>query len=204
MTTVSGPDHYFTDDPRSARTPQQVRLRIDGESVELTTSTGTFSPRRIDPGTALLLESLPPPSTWPEGPVLDLGCGYGPLAVAVAHRSSGTGREVWAVDVNARARDDCRANVARLGLEVRVAAPDEVPEGHRFAVIVSNPPVRIGKDALHSLLEHWLDRLRPDGVAWLVVSRHLGADSLAAWLTERGRSVERVRSRRGYRVLQVR
>ncbi len=204
MTTVSGPDHYFTDDPRSARTPQQVRLRIDGESVELTTSTGTFSPRRIDPGTALLLESLPPPSTWPEGPVLDLGCGYGPLAVAVAHRSSGTGREVWAVDVNARARDDCRANVARLGLEVHVAAPDEVPEGHRFAVIVSNPPVRIGKDALHSLLEHWLDRLRPDGVAWLVVSRHLGADSLAAWLTERGRSVERVRSRRGYRVLQVR
>ena len=84
-----------------------------------------------------------------------------------------------------------------------VTAPDDVPASVRFETIVSNPPIRIGKAALHDLLEHWLDRLTPTGTAWLVVQKHLGADSLATWLTARGHDVERVRSRQGYRILRV-
>jgi 16S rRNA G1207 methylase RsmC len=111
---------------------------------------------------------------------------------------------VWAVDVNERALKLTARNAAHLGLPgVRPANPDAVPAAVRFAGMWSNPPVRIGKLALHGLLADWLPRLLPDGVAWLVVHRHLGADSLAAWLGGEGWSVARVASKRGYRILRV-
>jgi 16S rRNA (guanine1207-N2)-methyltransferase len=79
-----------------------------------------------------------------------------------------------------------------------------VPPELRFAAIWSNPPIRIGKEALHDLLGTWLARLTPDGVAILVVQRHLGADSLAEWLRGQGWDVARLRSRMSYRLLEVR
>jgi len=202
VAAVGAEDHYFTSTPGSTPRNHHVELDTDRGRVRLRSSDGTFSPRRIDPGTAVLLASLPDPSGWPDGPVLDLGCGYGPIAVTVAIRSPA--RSVWGVEVNERAAEDCRHNARALSLDIRVAAPEEVPEAQRFAAIVSNPPVRIGKAALRTLLTHWLPRLVDDGEAWLVVQRHLGADSLAAWLDEVGWNTERVRSRRGYRVLRVR
>jgi 16S rRNA (guanine1207-N2)-methyltransferase len=120
----------------------------------------------------------------------------------MAHQSPGA--TVWAVDVNRRARNLTASNAKRLGLDnVRVCAPDEVPPQLRFAAIRSNPPIRIGKEEMRSLLASWLDRLEVDALAHLVVSRHLGADSLSSWLTERGHPVDRVTSRRGFRVLSV-
>jgi 16S rRNA G1207 methylase RsmC len=202
VANVGAEDHYFTSAPGSAARNHHVELETERGRVRLRSSDGTFSPRRIDPGTAVLLASLPDPGGWPDGPVLDLGCGYGPIAAAVSIRSPG--RSVWGVEVNERAADDCRHNAAALSLDIRVAAPGEVPEDQRFAAIVSNPPVRIGKAALRALLSGWLPRLVDDGEAWLVVQRHLGADSLAAWLDDTGWRTERIRSRRGYRVLRVR
>jgi 16S rRNA (guanine1207-N2)-methyltransferase len=73
-----------------------------------------------------------------------------------------------------------------------------------FDRIVSNPPIRIGKTALHGLLLRWLPRLTPDGTAHLVVQKHLGSDSLARWLTEQGYPTTRLASRAGYRILKVR
>lgn len=148
----------------------------------------------------MLLEAPPPAAS---GDLLDLGCGYGPLALALARRSPGA--TIWAVDVNRRARALTTANAAAAGLaNVRVCAPDEVPGGVRFATIWSNPPIRIGKNALHDLLRTWLGRLAPDGAAILVVQKHLGADSLARWLDEQGHPTTRLRSRAGYRLLDVR
>jgi len=198
---VSGSDHYFTGEPNSAPVERSVRMRLGEEFVALTTSSGTFSPTRIDAGTALLIESLPGVCEAPAGAVLDLGCGYGPLALTVAQRWPD--RPVWAIDVNQRALADCRSNAQRLGLPVEVVDPEAVPADQGFAVIVSNPPVRIGKAAQHSLLSTWVDRLVPGGEAWLVVSRHLGADTMASWFVDGGRHVERVRSRRGYRILRI-
>jgi len=197
---ASGPlgGHYFSDEPASRSARRTVRLTLPDRTLELVTDRGTFSPDRVDPGTKLLLMELPADLA---GPVLDVGCGYGPIACTVAARAPET--EVWAIDVNRRARELCAENAAALGVEVHVAAPEEVPEELRFATIVSNPPIRIGKGALHDLLRHWLDRLTDDGEAWLVVNRHLGADSLAAWLSAAGHPVERVRSRQGYRILRV-
>jgi len=195
---VTPPGHYFSGDPSAASRRGTVRLTLPDRTLELVTDRGVFSPDRIDPGTKLLLMELP---ELPAGPIVDVGCGYGPIACTVAERHPD--HEVWAVDVNRRARDLTAENAERLGLRVRVAAPDEVPGDLRVAAVVSNPPIRIGKAALHELLATWLDRLVPGGRAWLVVNKHLGADSLAAWLTARGHEVERLRSRQGYRILSV-
>lgn len=170
--------------------------------MTLVTDRGTFSPDRVDVGTrALLAEgpSVPAPAT-----VLDLGCGYGPIAIALALRG-GPEVSVWAIDVNERSRELCRANAERLGLgdRIHVAAPEEVPADLRFDQLWSNPPIRIGKAALHSLLHTWLRRLEPDGRAALVVQKHLGADSLARWLVAEGWATERTATRGAYRILAV-
>lgn len=193
-------EHYFSDAPGAAHKPQQVRCRLAGREVVLHTDAGVFSASRLDPGTAVLLGAEVPVAT---GDLLDLGCGYGPIAVALAlHQPDAT---VWAVDVNERARSLARRNAAALGVadQVRVCSPAEVPADITFRQIWSNPPIRIGKPALHDLLNEWLIRLDARGEARLVVARNLGADSLARWLTEEGWETKRELSRKGYRVLHV-
>ena len=197
----NGSDQYFSSRPTAASRPASVPLVLPDLSLTLATDRGVFSADRVDPGTKLLLLELPPAAEWPPGPVVDVGCGYGPIACTVARRDPG--RDVWAVEVNERARELCRANAAAAGVAVTVAAPDEVPDALRPGLVVSNPPIRIGKAALHDLLACWLDRLADGGEAWLVVQKHLGADSLADWLRGRGWAVERARSRQGYRLLRV-
>lgn len=197
----SGRSHYFSPSPGVASRPATVRLDLPDAAFTLQADRGVFSAGRVDPGTKVLLLEAPAPP--PAGHLLDLGCGYGPIALTLAHRAPGA--TVWAVDVNERALDLTRANAATAGLaNVRVATPDDVPPDVRFAAIWSNPPVRVGKAALHDLLDRWLPRLEADGRALLVVQKHLGADSLHRWLQERGWQVERLTSRMAYRVLEVR
>jgi 16S rRNA (guanine1207-N2)-methyltransferase len=195
-------DHYFTPAPAAASRRSSVDLVLPDLSLTLLTDRGVFSPDAIDPGTKLLLLDGARPDANATGALLDLGCGYGPIACALALRAPAA--RVWAVEVNERARGLCAANAAAAGVEnVTVAAPEDVPTEVTFAGIWSNPPIRIGKAALHELLTQWLDRLAPDGRAHLVVHKHLGADSLAGWLDGEGWSVERRASRAGYRLLDV-
>lgn len=195
------PTHYFSESPGSPSRPSTVRLDLPDLSLTLRTDRGVFSASRVDPGTKVLLGVAPPPPA--EGDLLDLGCGYGPVTLTLATRAPGA--TVWAVDVNERARALTAANAAAAKLaNVRVAAPDEVPDDLRFAALWSNPPVRVGKAALHELLARWLGRLAAGGAATLVVQKHLGADSLHRWLEGEGWAVERLASRMGYRVLEVR
>jgi 16S rRNA (guanine1207-N2)-methyltransferase len=193
-------DHYFSPQPRARHRPGLVRVVLPDVYLELATDAGVFSPGRLDPGTRLLLEESPAPP--PSGDLLDLGCGYGPIACVLAVRSPGA--TVWAVDVNERALELCVRNAAAAGLaNVRCVTPGDPSMPARLAGIWSNPPVRIGKPALHELLGAWLGRLEPGGDAYLVASRNLGADSLHRWLAEQGWPVTRLAARSGYRVLQV-
>lgn len=193
-------DHYFASRPSSADERRVVRVRLAGRDVDVLSAGGVFSPGRVDLGTQVLLRAVPSPPA--HGDLLDLGCGWGPVALTLALRSPRA--RVWAVDVNERALDLVRANAARLGLaNVTSATPEAVPAGVTFATIWSNPPIRVGKEALHGLLAAWLPRLDPGGTAYLVVQRNLGADSLQAWLAGRGLDVERLASAKGYRVLAV-
>jgi 16S rRNA G1207 methylase RsmC len=148
----------------------------------------------------VLLNEAPAPP--PEGDILDLGTGYGPIAIALARQAPQA--RVWAVDVNERAIELTKTNaIAAAVSNVTACSPDEVPDELRFAAIYSNPPVRVGKAALHELLLRWLSRLAEGGRAYLVVQRNLGADSLAAWLTSQGYGVQRLKSKKGYRILLV-
>lgn len=207
MADVDGSDrdldgaHYFSASPTAGSRPGSVPIRLGSRTVEARTDRGVFSADRVDLGTRVLLESLDGIDEVPDGDVVDVGCGWGPIALTLADRLPG--RRVVAVDVNERARDLCRTNASAAGLAVTVCGPGALPDDLRVAAVVSNPPIRIGKDALHDLLDGWLGRLVPGGTAWLVVQRHLGADSLAAWLASTGWDVERLRSRKGYRVLRV-
>ena len=191
---------YFAERPQAAHRRGEVRVVLPDVVLRLETDSGTFSPGRLDPGTRVLLDTVPAPPA--SGDLLDLGCGYGPVALTMAARSPGA--TVWAVDTNERALELCRSNAARAGLgNVRCITPGEAPPGTRYSVIWSNPPIRIGKPALHELLTTWLGLLVPGGAAYLVVHRNLGSDSLQSWLRRRGWAAERVTSRAGYRVLRV-
>jgi 16S rRNA (guanine1207-N2)-methyltransferase len=201
------PEHYFSAQSRAGSEPRTVELTLPDLTVSLRSDRAVFSGNRVDPGTRLLLleASMPSPQVRH---ALDLGCGYGPVAITLAHRAPQA--TIWAVDVNERAVELCRANAATVGAEgVRASVSNserpwgDVPDGVNLDLIWSNPPVRIGKAALHDLLTRWLDRLAPGGQAWLVVQRHLGADSLQRWLGEQGWPTERASSRAGYRLLVV-
>ncbi|MFT4124106.1 MAG: methyltransferase [Microbacteriaceae bacterium] len=197
-------DHYFSASPGSELRTRSITVRLAGASRELTTASGVFSPDRIDTGTGVLLAAVPAPP--PGGDLLDLGCGWGPIALSLALESPHA--TVWAVDVNERALELVRQNARRLGLEnVNAVPPDDVPEAVRFLTIWSNPPIRVGKNELHALLERWLPRLEPGSDAWLVVARNLGSDSLHRWLQATlppDFSVVRAGTNKGYRVLRTR
>jgi 16S rRNA (guanine1207-N2)-methyltransferase len=192
--------HYFNVDPAVPSRPAEIELSLPDFQARLQVDRGVFSAGAVDPGTVELLRAVPAPP--PTGDLLDLGCGYGPIACTLAHRAPKA--VVWAVDVNDRALALTARNADDLALPgVRAVRPEAVPASVRFAGIWSNPPIRVGKDALHQLLSEWLPRLQPGGQGWLVVHRHLGSDSLATWLRGQGWSVDRTGSKRGYRILQV-
>ncbi|WEV79420.1 methyltransferase [Janibacter cremeus] len=195
-------NHYFTDSPAAADAERrQLHTHLAGRDVTVETAGGIFSPGGLDKATAILLDEVPdPPSS---GDLLDLGCGWGPIALTLAMRSPEA--TVWAVDVTERALDLTRRNAQALGLDnVRAVRPDEVPSSTPFAAIWSNPPIRIGKPAVHELMRTWLPRLAKGADAHLVVGKNLGADSLQRWITnELGLPTERTASSKGFRVLRV-
>ena len=193
--------HYFDEEPTTESAPRDVTLLLPDVQLILRTDRGVFGYDRIAPGTKLLLLKAPTPAA--SGDLLDIGCGTGAIALTMAARSPGS--TVWAIDVNERARDLCRANAERNAItNVRVCAPDEVPDTVRFSTIWSNPAIRIGKPALHAMLLRWLGRLADDGEAVLVVHKHLGSDSLQTWLSGQGHPTERLASSSGYRILHCR
>lgn len=197
-------EQYFARKPRAGTdgaSRRELVLDVDGRSLTLQTDRGVFSRHELDAGTRVLLDAVPVPPA--AGDLLDLGCGWGPIATTMALRAPTA--TVWAVDVNERALDLTRANAARNGIDnIRAVAPEDVPDTVRFETVWSNPPVRIGKEQLRELLTRWLGRLTPSGEAWLVINRNLGADSLAVWLAAAGYRVDRLTSKRGFRVLRVR
>jgi 16S rRNA G1207 methylase RsmC len=195
-------EHYFSEQPTSTESRQQVSVSVWGHDLVLESASGVFAAGRLDRGTAVLFRQARPPAQ--PGTFLDLGCGYGVIACALA--TAVPGAEVWAVDVNERALRLVGDNARRLGLNERIhpAVPEAVPSALTFDGIWSNPPIHIGKPALHRLLSTWLARLSPHGRAVLVVGKNLGADSLQRWILDSGFSCERVGSAKGFRVLEAR
>ncbi len=195
-------EHYFTAQPVSAAERRPIAVTLAGHEVHLWTAAGIFSPDHVDQGTQVLLDEAPPPP--PTGNFLDIGCGWGPLALTMGLLSPGA--QIWGVDVNERALDLARLNAAQAGVTATFARPHEIPEEIRFDLIWSNPPIRVGKAVLHEILATWLPRLTDAGTAYLVVQKNLGADSLEKWIRTdlSPLTASRYASRKGFRILQVR
>ena len=197
-----GSSHYFDPNPAPLGPLAELEVTLAGRRLTVLVAPGVFSTTRLDPGTSVLLRTMARQADLPEaGTFVDLGCGWGPLALTMAILAPSA--HVWAIDVNPHARELTRLNAERLALEnIHVAdrAPPDLPPIDR---LWSNPPIRIGKQALHELLVAWLQALAPQGCANLVVQKNLGADSLARWLTDAGFPTTRVASAKGYRVLRA-
>lgn len=197
-------EHYFSAEPESELKLRPLTVNLAGLPRTLTTASGVFSPDRVDVGTQVLLANTPPPP--PGGHLLDLGSGWGAIALSMALESPHA--TVWAVDVNERALDLVRRNAETLGLDnVNAVLPQDVPDDVTFMGIRSNPPIRVGKNVLHDMLLHWLPRLEPATDAWLVVQKNLGSDSLHRWMEgalPAGFAVTRAATNKGFRVLRVR
>ena len=193
-------EHYFAT-PQGPEKRRTIRCEVWGEDVELITANGVFAGGGLDRATAILFQESAPPTAARR--LLDLGCGYGPIAIALATHCPEA--EVDAVDVNDRALALTRDNSAAHGVADRIRAgrPEDFDAAARYDEIWSNPPIRIGKEALHTLLLTWLPRLAPQGRARLVVGKNLGADSLQRWLVDQGYDCERVASAKGFRILVI-
>jgi 16S rRNA G1207 methylase RsmC len=195
-------DHYFSADPEVAFKRTAVTTTVWGQKLTLTSGSGVFAQGRLDIGTSVLFRETEPPLET--GTFLDLGCGYGVIGCALA--LSVPKSQVWAVDVNERAVRLANENAVALHVSERLTAvtPAGVPVDLGFDEIWSNPPIRIGKQALHRLLSAWLSRLNPGGRAVMVVGKNLGADSLHRWLVDQGYPTARLASAKGFRVLEAR
>lgn len=197
------PEHYFSSAPDSELKLRHITVQLAGQMYEVTTANAVFSPDHVDTGTQVLLNNIPTPP--PGGDFLDLGCGWGPISLHLALSSPHA--TIWAVDVNERALDLVRANAKTLGLtNINAVLAADVPARLKFRGVWSNPPIRVGKNELHSLLRTWLPRLEAGSDAWLVVQRNLGSDSLQRWLQgdlSDAFTVSRAATSKGFRVLRV-
>ena len=195
-------EHYFSASPDSQAALKDITFRVGEREFAVQAASGTFSASKLDPGTSILLSKF---EEFPsEGNVLDLGCGWGPISLAIASFQPDT--KVWALDVNTRSLDRAKSNASKLGLgNIEVVTSEQIPADLRFDAIWSNPPIRIGKAALHDLLKTWLPRLESGGRAMLVVQKQLGADSLLTWIQTEfpDLTASRFSTDKGFRILEV-
>ena len=201
--TEKNTEHYFSAQPAGEFRSTEIAVRLAHGDYTVETAGSIFSPDHIDAGTEQLLYSVPtPPAT---GSFLDLGCGWGPLALTLALEAPEAA--IFAIDVNERALELTRRNAARLGLgNISAGLPDSIDPAVSFDLIWSNPPIRVGKAELHDIMKTWLPRLTIGGEAYLVVAKHLGADSFEKWLGtqfEPTHQVSREDTRKGFRIIKV-
>jgi 16S rRNA G1207 methylase RsmC len=196
-------EHYFSAEPTGDFKPKTIRVNLLGKDFQLQTAGGVFSPDHLDTGTAMLLKHIDEAPA--SGNLLDIGCGWGPISIALALQAPEA--TVWAVDVNQRSLDLTRINAESLGItNIKTCLPDEVPADLEFSGIWSNPPIRVGKTELHNILLTWLPRISPECESYLVVAKDLGADSLLKWLqTELPENfdAQRIDSEKGFRILRI-
>ena len=196
-------EHYFSAQPAGEFSSAVIPVQLAGRDLEVETAGSVFSPDHLDGGTDALLRAV---DLLPQtGSFLDIGCGWGPIALSMALEAPAA--TVYAIDVNERALELTRRNAARVGVDnVVVSAPDDVPANLEFDVIWANPPIRVGKAELHAILSQWLPRLRVGGEAWMVVAKHLGAESFEKWIASEfaeTHSIERASNHKGFRVFRI-
>ncbi|MGG3019214.1 class I SAM-dependent methyltransferase [Geobacillus stearothermophilus] len=195
-------EHYYSAAPTSERNPQTWTFTLRGHEFRFTTDSGVFSKRGVDFGTQLLIEAFEEPEV--AGDLLDVGCGYGPIGLALA--KSFPNRLVQMIDVNERALELARENKRANHIDnVRIYQSDlfsEVGE-QRFAAVVTNPPIRAGKRVVHAIFEQSQDHLLDGGELWVVIQKKQGAPSALEKLKELFPFVEVASKKKGYYIIKA-
>lgn len=193
--------HYYSQQPESRHDRRTINTVLRGKSLRFTSDAGVFSKGDIDYGSRVLIEAM----EIPDGSaVLDVGCGYGPIGITAAHLAPRG--HVTMVDVNSRAVELARENATHNGIRnVTVMESDMLSalEGKRFDVILTNPPIRAGKEVVHSIFEQAYEHLNEGGFLWIVIQKKQGAPSAAAKLESLFGSVEEVGKDKGYRIIKA-
>ena len=192
-------DQYYTADPTSESNPVPCAFPYRGHGLNFMTDAGVFSKGELDVGSRLLLDALPALS----GDVLDIGCGWGAIGVAIAKANKNA--KVTMVDVNRRALDLCRQNCQRNGVTAEVIESDGMAEvmGRKFDAIVTNPPIRAGKQVIYKMFADAAQSLNLDGALYLVIRKQQGAESCVKYLKTLFNEVEKLDKSGGFWVLKA-
>ena len=193
-------DHYYTRDPQSASRPAECEFTYRGIDLTFQTDAGVFSRGEVDTGTRLLLEALPENLG---GEILDLGCGWGVIGISIARKWPEA--RVTMADINTRALDLSRENAKRNRAEVVCAESDGMAafEGKTFDAVVTNPPIRAGKQVIYKMFADAARSLAPEGALYLVIRKQQGAESCIRYLQTLYASVEKLDRSGGFWVLKA-
>jgi len=192
-------EHYYTQNPASEHRERTIRATACGLTLEFVTDAGVFSKNELDPGSRLLIERLPPLS----GRVLDLGCGWGPVGAFLARLNPQA--ELVLADVNERALALARRNLQKNGVRAEVIASDGFESiGGMFSHVVTNPPIRAGKQVIYPMFDEAFRRLEPGGTLSVVIRRQQGAPSALKHFEETFGGAEIVAKDAGYWIIRAR
>ncbi len=191
-------DHYYTENPTSAHDERHFALNLLGEDLTFTTDAGVFSRDGLDRGTRLLLEALPELT----GRVLDLGCGWGAVGVALGRKYPAL--DIVMTDINSRAVELARRNLAANGVRAEVVQGDGFQSvTGDFDAVVTNPPIRAGKAVIYGLFAGARERLRPGGALYAVIRKQQGAPSALKYLRETYAGAEVIDRGAGFHVIRA-
>ncbi|WP_046176580.1 class I SAM-dependent methyltransferase [Domibacillus indicus] len=195
-------DHYFSRNPNSETRPQQFEFFLRGKSFKFETDAGVFSKSEVDFGSRLLIETF----EWPEieGPVLDAGCGYGPIGISIAFEQPE--RMIHMIDINDRALALARENAKRNGVDnVRIYESDRLQSVSEkgFAAVLTNPPIRAGKQVVFDILQTGFAKLLKGGELWVVIQKKQGAPSAIKEIERLAGSCEVAAKAKGYFILRA-
>jgi len=196
-------EHYYTQKPEVKEKLTTWETELNEQSFKFTTSTGVFSKSEVDFGSRLLIETIKKPDI--QAPILDLGCGYGPIGLSLAKKYSDT--LIKMVDINERAIKMSQINAGQNEVtNVDIKQSDgfgELDENEKYSLIVTNPPIRMGKKFIYSLFEESKKFLCQNGELWIVIQKKQGAASALKFLEEHFKEVTVEDRKKGYFIIRA-
>ena len=189
---------YYEDNRDLAHDVQELSVELLGLPLHFLTDAGVFSKNAIDYGSRVLLDNF-----QPEGAktLLDVGCGYGTLALTLAKKY---GLKATLVDVNSRALDLAKKNADKNNIEVNGIFLSNIYDNveGKFDAIISNPPIRAGKEVVHTILSDAYEHLNDDGHLTIVIQKKQGAPSAQKKMKDVFANCEIVAKDKGYYILR--
>jgi len=195
-------EHYYSNKPQTESKPRQWKFTLLGFEFKFETDAGVFSKSEVDFGSRVLIDAFEMPEV--EGDVLDVGCGYGPIGLSIA--KANPERFVHMMDINSRAVQLAKKNADLNGVQnVRIfesdglAALDDV----KVAAILTNPPIRAGKETIFRFYDDSYKKLVENGELWVVIQKKQGAPSTLNHLEEMFSEVDVVEKKKGYWIIRA-